>query len=122
VKTYGTNFTISSRLLNGLLAICKNILLWSLELGVGQWRNRNSSASELIGNGEGCKETLYTSSINSSVIADKNASGFDPPEPDRGFHQRCGSRIRIFLDLQDPHPELLVTSTDPAPDPYIKQK
>jgi hypothetical protein len=33
------------------------------------------------------------------------------------------TRIRMFLGLPDPHPDQLVTSTDPAPDPsIIKQK
>jgi hypothetical protein len=32
-------------------------------------------------------------------------------------------RIRMFLGLLDPHPDLLVTSTDPAPDTsIIKQR
>jgi hypothetical protein len=34
-----------------------------------------------------------------------------------------GIRIRMFFVLPDPHPDPLVTSTDPAPDPsIIKQK
>jgi hypothetical protein len=31
-------------------------------------------------------------------------------------------RIRIFLDLPDPHPDTLGTSTDPIPDPFIIKK
>jgi hypothetical protein len=33
-------------------------------------------------------------------------------------------RIRMFLGLPDPHPDLLVTSTDldPAPDPSLSHK
>jgi hypothetical protein len=34
-----------------------------------------------------------------------------------------GIRIPMYLDLPDPYPDLLVTSTNPAPDPsLIKQK
>jgi hypothetical protein len=40
-------------------------------------------------------------------------------QPPSLFPPVLGIRIRMFLSLPDPHPDQLVTSTDPAPDPSI---